>query len=427
MKTFRSYDQDQMLLMPPSVSDWVSDDHVARMISEIVDHQLDVSLVMASYDELRGYPPYDPRMLLKVLLLGYCCGIFSSRKLAEACRTHTPFMFLAALQHPDFRTIAAFRKRHLEIMDDLFDQVLSLCDVAGLVKLGHVSVDGSKFKANASKSKAMSYGRIAKEMLEQAEAIDAAEDELYGDTTPYEMPEHLRDPKERRRRLDEAKTELERRAREKNKDAKRESTRSKPPKDTDQYNFTDPESRIMKDGATGGFVQAYNVQNAVDDTEHHIIVATDVSNQAADNPQLLGVTDQIERRLGRKPKKLSADAGYNAEDNLDGLAEREIDAYIAIGGRESDLVGDAPRGPIPKHYTTRERMARKLKTKQGKAVYKRRKHVAEPVFGETKHARGFRQFHLRGEDNVRGENKLVALTHNLRRLHASGRYRPSPA
>ncbi len=166
MKTFRSYDQDQLLLMPPSVSAWIDDDHVSRMISEIVDYQLDMSLVMASYDELRGYPPYDPRMLLKVLLLGYCCGVFSSRKLQEACRTHTPFMFLAALQRPDFRTIAAFRKRHIGVMDDLFDQVLLLCDVAGLVKLGHVSVDGSKFKANASKSKAMSYGRIAKELLD---------------------------------------------------------------------------------------------------------------------------------------------------------------------------------------------------------------------------------------------------------------------
>ncbi len=383
MKTFRSYDQDQMLLMPPSVSDWVDDDHVSRMISEIVDYQLGMSLVMASYDELRGYPPYDPRMLLKVLLLGYCCGVFSSRKLQEACRTHTPFMFLAALQRPDFRTIAAFRKRHISIIDDLFDQVLSLCDVAGLVKLGHVSVDGSKFKANASKSKAMSYGRIAKGLLDQAETIDAAEDELYGDTTPYELPEHLRDPQARRQRLTEAKAELERRARNKNKTSKRASTRDKPPKDTDQINFTDPESRIMKDGASGGFVQGYNVQNAVDDTKHYIIVATIVSNQAADNPQLLDITDQIEQRLGRKPEKLSADAGYNAESNLDGLIERGIDAYIAIGGRQSDLVGDAPRGPIPKHYTTRERIARKLKTKPAKAVYKRRKHVVEPVFGES--------------------------------------------
>jgi hypothetical protein len=248
---------------------------------------------------------------------------------------------------------------------------------------------------------------------------------LYGDTTPHELPPHLRDPAERRRRLEEASAELERRAREKNKDAKRESTRNKPPKDTDQYNFTDPESRIMKDGATGGFVQAYNVQNAVDDTEHHIIVATDVSNQASDNPQLLDVTDQIEQRLGRRPKKLSADAGYNAESNITGLAERGIEAYIAIGERETDLNGGPPRGRIPKDATPRQRMQRKLKTKAGKAVYKRRKHVVEPVFGETKHARGFRQFHLRGETSVRGENKLVALTHNLRRLHASGRYQPA--
>ncbi len=196
--------------------------------------------------------------------------------------------------------------------------------------------------ANASKSKAMSYGRIAKELLDQAETVDALEDELYGDTTPYELPEQLRDLKARRQRLIEAKAELERRARNKNKTSKRASTRDKPPKDTDQINFTDPESRIMKDGASGGFVQGYNVQNAVDDTEHHIIVATIVSDQASDNPQLLDICDQIEQRLGRKPEKLSADAGYNTESNLDGLIERGIDAYIAIGGRQSDLVGDAP-------------------------------------------------------------------------------------
>src|SRR3990167_188777 len=233
MKTFREYDQGQMLLMPPSVADWVGDDHVARMISEIVDHQIDMAPILAAYSGPRGYPPYDPRMLLKVLLLGYCCGIYSSRNLAEACKTHVAFMFLAARQQPDFRTIAAFRKRHLDVMDDLFDQVLSLCDIAGLIKLGHVSVDGSKFKANASKSKAMSYGRIAKELLEKAEAVDAAEDELYGDTTPHELPPHLRNPKERRKRLEDAKVELERRAREKNKTAKREKTRNKPPKDKD--------------------------------------------------------------------------------------------------------------------------------------------------------------------------------------------------
>ena len=178
MKTFRAYDQDQILLLPPSVAEWVPESHPARLVSELVDKDIDMTPILASYDSLKGYPPYDPWMLLKVLLYGYCHGVFSSRKLAQACQESMPFMFLAAGQRPDFRTINKFRLRHRGLMSDLFSQVLGICDRSGLVELGHVSVDGSKMRANASKSKAMSYGRIARELLEKAEAIDAAEDEL---------------------------------------------------------------------------------------------------------------------------------------------------------------------------------------------------------------------------------------------------------
>ncbi len=416
-KTFRAYDQDQMLLMPPSVADWVPEGHPARMVSDLVDHELDMSSVLASYASTRGYPPYDPRLLVKVLLYGYTKGVMSSRRLADACVDSVAFKFLAACQEPDFRTIAAFRKRHLHAVDDLFDQVLDICTRAGLVKLGHVSLDGTKIKANASMKKAMSYKRLSRALLEEAERIDAEEDELYGDSTPYELPEHLRTTKGRLEAIRKAKEELERRA------SERASHRKV--RDKDQYNFTDPDSRVMQDAPSRGWVQGYNAQIAVDDTPHKIIVATDVSSQASDNPQLKPMVRQIRERIGFVPK-LTADAGYNAESNLEWLIEEGIDAYIATSKREEDFDEPAPRGRPPAGLTAKERMTRKLRTKKGKALYKRRKHTPEPVFGHTKHSRGVRQFLTRGVENVRREWTLICIGHNLGRLAASG-YRPGPA
>lgn len=416
-KTFRAYDQDQMLLMPPSVADWVPDGHPARMVSELVDRELDLSRVLASYEGLRGYPPYDPRLLLKVLLYGYAKGVMSSRRLADACLENVAFMFLAAGQQPDFRTIAAFRKRHLDAVDDLFDQVLMVCGEAGLLKLGHVSLDGTKIKANASMKRAMSYKRLSRALLEEAERIDAEEDELYGDSTPYEMPKHLHTQAGRLEAIRKAKKELERRA------AERVSHRKV--RDKDQYNFVDPDSRVMPDAPSRGWVQGYNAQIAVDDTPHKIIVAADVSSQGSDNPQLKPMVEQIRQRIGPVPK-LTADAGYNAEANLQWLIDEKIDAYVATSKRDDDFDEPAPRGRPPAGLTAKERMERKLKTKKGKALYKRRKHTPEPVFGHIKHGRGMRQFLTRGLDNVQREWKLVCIGHNLGRLAASG-YRPAPA
>lgn len=374
MKTFRAYDQDQVLLMPPSLVDWVDEDHPARLVSDLVDRELDLSPILASYSSLRGQPPYDPRMLLKLLLHGYTQGLMSSRKLQTACSVRVDFMYLAAGQRPDFRTISDFRKRHLDAIDHLFDEVLRVCTQAGLVKLNHVAVDGTKMKANASMKRAMSYGRISRQLLEEAERIDAEEDALYGDSCGTKLPPHLADPKQRREALRRAKRALEDRA----------SERVSDPhvRDKDQYNFVDPDSRVMQDAPSRGWMQAYNSQAAVDDSPHKIVVAADVSSQQSDNPQLESMVEQIGQRLGRMPK-LSADPGL----------------------------------------TARERMQRKLRTKKGRALYKRRKHTVEPVFGHIKHGRGTRQYLLRGIDNVTAEWKLICLTHNIGRLAAAG-YRP---
>ena len=324
-------------------------------------------------------------------------------------------MYLAAGQRPDFRTIWDFRRRHAGAIDHLFDEVLRVCCEAGIVKLGHVSVDGTRMKANASMGRAMSYGGIGRKLREEAERLDAEEDELYGDSQGNELPPHLRDPKERVERLKRAKRALEDRA------AKRVSGRKV--RDKDQYNFTDPDSRVMKDGPSRGWMQAYNAQVVVDDSPHKVIVATDVFDQASDQPQLKPMVEQVRRRIGFVPK-LSADAGFNAEGNLDWLREEKIDAYIAMGKRGSEPDEPAPRGRIPDGLTSRELMTRKLKTKQGKAIYKRRKHTVEPVFGMIKQGRGMRQFLTRGLENVQIEWKLAAIGHNLNRLAASG-YRPA--
>jgi transposase len=416
-KTFRAYDQDQMLLMPPSVADWVPDGHPARVVSDLVDEALDLSRILGSYEGLRGYPPYDPRLLLKVLLFGYTKGVASSRRLADACIDSVAFKFLAAGQEPDFRTIAAFRQRHRGAVDDLFQQVLEICSGAGLVKLGHVSLDGTKIKANASMKRAMSYGRITKALLDEAERVDAEEDELYGDSTPYELPEHMHTKAGRLEAIRKAQKELERRA------AERVSHRKV--RDKDQYNFTDPDSRVMADAPSRGWVQGYNAQIGVDDSPHKIIVAADVSSQASDNPQLKSMVRQIRDRTGGF-KKFSADAGYNAEANLDWLREEKIDAYVATSKRDEDFDEPAPRGRPPAGLTSKELMTRKLRTKKGKALYKRRKFTPEPVFGHIKHGRGMRQFLTRGLDNVQAEWKLICIGHNIGRLIASG-YRVGPA
>ncbi|HEV2005128.1 MAG TPA: IS1182 family transposase [Candidatus Limnocylindrales bacterium] len=422
-KTFRPYDQDTLLLMPPSVRDWVPADSLAAFINDVVN-ELDLAPFLAAHDEPRGMPPYHPALMLKVLLYGYATGVRSSRKLEARLASDVGFMYLAGQSRPDHKTISSFRRRHLGAFGALFLQVLVLCQEAGLVKLGRVALDGTKVKANASKHKAMSYGRLAEReaqleaevqaILDEAEAVDAAEDELYGDARGDELPPELRTREGRLARIREAKAALEQEARQ------RTGNPAAVPESKAQRNFTDPESQIMR-SRTDGWVQAYNAQAAVDETAQVIVAAT-VSQDPTDPRHLPAMVDAISENTGRSPKRLLADAGYCSDDNLAALAERSIDAYIAVRrDRHSTPAPAPPRGRTPAGLSARERMGRKLRTKQGRAHYARRKTIVEPVFGQIKEARGFRRFSLRGLEQVQAEWQLVALIHNLGKLFTSGR------
>ena len=424
-KTFRPYEPDQLLLLPPSLQDWVPQGHLARLVSDVVD-TLDLSAIEDSYDEERGYPPYNPTMMVKLLVYGYCTGVYSSRRVAGKLQDSVAFRFLAAGNEPDFRTISDFRKRHGAALSGLFDQVLQMCREAGLVKLGRVAIDGTKIKANASKHKAMSYGRmkqkesetrrLVKEWLRRAEQADAEEDRLYGhDRRGDELPPELATRESRLKKIREAKAALEAEARRKAEAEGKEPKQAKP-LDKAQYNFTDPESRIQK--TSDGFVQGYNAQVAVDE-EFQIIVSQDVTPTAADVNQLLPTVERIEDELGSKPEQVLADAGYWSEENVRALAAQGIEPFIATEKMKHGPPQLAPRGRTPQGLTLRERMARKLRTKRGRRIYARRKEIAEPVFGQIKQARGFRQFLRRGVHNVRQEWALVCLAHNLRKLHTA--------
>ncbi|GMA51428.1 IS5/IS1182 family transposase [Alicyclobacillus contaminans] len=461
-KKYRGHNHDQLLLLPPDLNDWLPENHLARFISDVVD-RLDTYAITEPYErELRGYPPYHPVMLLKVLIYAYCSGIFSSRKIAAACVDVVAFRWLSANQCPDFRTISDFRKRHLHVFKELFLQVLQIAQSAGMVKMGHVALDGTKIRANASKHKAMSYGRMKQEeqrlrqeiaeMVREAERTDRREDKLYGDARGDELPEELARRQSRLAKIQEAMAALEAEERAK---AEAEQAQSEDPDDKDdderdegegpsgggqchgrkgrsavkavpkdkaQRNFTDPESRIMP--SKDGFVQAYNVQSVVDE-KCQIIVATEVTNSPNDAGVLRTLVEMAEQNTGRVPKKLSADAGYYAQDDVVWLEERGVDPYIATGRQKHGEVPVCPRGRIPKSYTPKQRMARKLMTKRGRAIYAKRKVIVEPVYGHIKACMGFVRFSLRGLAKVRGEWSLVAMCHNLLKIFRYGRSKPA--
>ena len=444
---FRPYQLDQQHLLPVSPREWLPEGHLALFLVEVVG-QLDLGPILRSYKGGRGPRGYHPQMLLTVGLYGYCAGVFSSRKLAAHCETDVAFRVLSGGAFPDFRTLADFRKRHLGAMQHLFVEVLRVCREAGLVKLGHVSLDGSKYQANASRHKAMSYGRIGeveprleaevKALLAQATRTDAAEDEEFGrDRRGDELPEELRRREGRLEKIRAAKARLDERARTRTRE-RLTATGASPeevaaaenaavPGPKEQSNFTDPDSRIMK--TRGGWMQSYNAQVAVEEASG-VIVAEEVSAQAADSPHLVPVLDRLAANLAaigvpaaeRTPAAASADAGYCSEANLAALDARGIDAYVASGRERHHGGGVDPRGRP--RTPLRAAMREKLRTADGHAVYARRKCITEPVHGQIKQARGFRQFLLRGLPNVRAEFTLVALTHNLLKLW---RAQPAPA
>lgn len=417
--------------MPPSLREWLPEGHLAYYVSDIVD-QLDLSAIHAVYDkELRGQPPYDPRMMTKVLVYGYCVGVCSWRRIQKRLQEDIGFKVLAAGNEPDFRTISDFRKIHLEALEGLFEQVLELALESGAVKVGRVSLDGTKVKANASKHKAMSYGRMkekqklireeVKRILAEAEAVDEEEDRLHGNKRGDELPEEWQRRETRLARIKQAKKALEQRAKQKA-EAEGKSEEAAKPADKDQYNFTDPESRIMKSG--DGFVQAYTAQAAVEPAMG-LIVGQLVTQAANDKEQWKPMVEAIEAQSGQRPAAVLADSGYCSEENLRYLEsaeqpEKKIEGYIATGKQKhGEYRQPCKRGPLPKGATRVDRMMRKLQTKAGRAVYAARKCVVEPVFGQIKQGRGFRQFLLRGIRKVKGEWALVCMTHNVLRLYAA--------
>lgn len=393
--------------------------------------QLDISAIQNEYEkELRGYPPYHPRMMLKILVYGYCVGVRSSRKIARRVEEDVAFRFLAGGNMPRFRSIAEFRQRHLRAFRSVFLQVLLMCKESGLVKMGHVSLDGTKVKANASKHKAMSYGRMEseekrltkeiEEMLREAAKIDEIEDRRLGrDKRGDELPEELAHRETRLQRIKAAKEALERRAQaeaeaENEAGGVDESPKSVEPKPTAQINFTDADSRIMVDKKT--FVQAYNAQAAVD-SKSQVIVANDVTNQSNDKQQVKPMVSAIRANLDVVPDHLSADTGYFSKNNVEWLIKEKIAPYIPPKKQKHNQPRVSPRGPITPDMTVAQLMERKLRTKRGQEFYKKRKTIVEPVFGQIKEAMGFRQFLLRGLAKVKAEWDLVCLCHNLKKLH----------
>jgi transposase len=402
-KTFRSWDVDQSWLLPPSVHEFVPSGHMAHFVRDTVREGLDLSAILGSYEEDRGYPPYHPGMMVALLLYAYSRGVYSSRRIAQACEERVDFMAVAGLNKPDFRTISAFRQRHLAALSELFGQVLKLCLAAGLVKLGHVAVDGTKLKANASRHKAMSYGRmkqvepkLAAEVaawLKAAEAQDTAEDAEHGaDLRGDETPDWMADKARRLERIREAKAQLEAEAEADPSDLdpdgpgpssgmqergnRKQSGDAVP--DKAQRNFT---SRIQP--SQGGFIAGYNGQIAVDET-HQIIVA---QRLAADYGALVPLVDQAKANLGRKLKEVSGDTGFATEANLKAMAERKIKAYLPPGRSKHGT--DHATGE--KRFKTKPLMAAMAATlKRGgrRSLYRLRKQTVEPVFGQIKQARG---------------------------------------
>ena len=432
-KTFRPYEPDQIFLMPTSMRDWLPADHLAYFISDVVE-QLDLSAIMARYrGEERGYPPYHPEMMVKALLYAYCVGVPSSRKIAKRLEEDIAFRVLAANNTPDFRTISDFRKDHLKALSSLFLQVLKLCQKVGLVKLGHISLDGTKIKANASRHKAMSYKRMkeeearleaeVKELLQKAVVVDEEEDRRYGkDKRGDELPKELAFRESRLRKIREAREALEAEARQEAEQARAEGKQAAAvPTDKAQRNFTDPDSHIMP--APGGkhFEQAYNAQAAVD-SAHQVIVAAEITDEPTDRKQAKPMIERVRNNTGKLPRQMSADAGYFSSEAVQTLTSDGIDVYMPPDKtKHRSSLPPAPRGRIPKSLCMADRMRRKLRTKKGRRCYGLRKELSEPVFGQIKQARGFRQFLLRGKEKVSGEWQLICTGHNVLKLFGAWR------
>jgi transposase len=447
-KTFRAYDMNQQLLLPPDLRQWLQDDHLALYVSDVIE-ALDLSAIMKKYEEgdSRGRPPYHPALMVKLLIYGYCTGRMSSRKLEQATYDDIAFRVLTCDQHPDHDSIADFRRRHMSELGELFVQVLQLCQRAGLVKLGHVAVDGTKIKANASKRESLRYGRLSEaeqaleaevvRLLTEAQRIDDQEDTIYGaGHRADELPAELRRRESRLAKIRELKAELEQEAEQAAEEERQPKAADEPknyrrrqwsrsesgavvPKDKTQRNLTDPDSRLMMDTNTRNYEQAYNTQIAVD-AEDQIIVTARVVQAPNDQEQLVPTVSDIKENLGQLPATVSADGAYFSSAVITSEALREIDLYVPPNEpRPSGVVPDTPAS-----INVRSHMWHKLKSESGRKIYNRRKTIVEPVFAQIKHVRNFRQFMLRGLSQVEGEWKLICLTHNLLKLFRTAKPLP---
>ena len=475
-KVFRPFDPAQVLLLPPSVDEWLPADHLARFVAEVVDNALDLSAIYADYTEARGYPPYDPRLMVRLLVYGYTIGVRSSRAIERRCGDDVGFRYLAAGQVPDFRSIARFRRRHLGALAGLLLQSLRLAQRMGLVSMGRVALDGTKLRANASKHKAMSYDRVCEKeaavaaevaalreqiegMLTDAETVDQAEDARFGpDGRQADLPGELARREARLAKMREAKAALEAEAAERARAAAEQRERDRQarrthndddgdgddgdggggavdqqgvaeagqraaaaarPKPKAQRNFTDPQSRIMKN-SDGAFIQGYNGQ-AVVDQDNQIIVGADVTDCASDCPSFTPMLDQAEANTGTATREALVDAGYCSQENLNAAEARKAakgtETFMATGRlKHGEHIPPAPRGRIPNNATAKERMARKLRTNRGRAAYARRKTIVEPVFGQMATLQDGKRLLLRGLDGARGEWRLLAACHNFRKI-----------
>jgi len=430
-KTFRPWDVEQRWLLPPSVNELVPDGHLAHFVRDTFRDELDLSEITSEYSEERGFPPFHPVMMTALLMYAYCQGVYSSRRIAKACIERVDFMAVTGRSQPDFRTVAKFRKRHLTSLSQLFEQVLKLCQRAGMVQLGHVALDGTKIKANASKRKAMSYGRMketeprlaaeVQSWFDQAEALDQEDDAKHGaDRSGDELPDWVVSKEQRRQRIQAAMAQLEAEAAEPPDDeptpptsggspSPKEPSKDAKPADKKQLNFTDPQSKIMK--TADGFVQGYNCQAAVDG-EAQIIVACDVVTKPNDNGQLVGMLDKLRRNVGRNPSELSADNGYFSEANLRTLLRRRIRGYVAVKreGNKKTRRRSPARGPLAAD------MRRRIDRGGFRSHYRLRKQIVEPVFGQIKSGRSFDHFSMRGRTSCQNEWAMVCAASNLLKL-----------
>lgn len=446
-RKFRPWQPEASWLFPPSPRDWLPEDHLVYFLLDVTA-QIDITPIVDDYGgENGGQPPFHPRMMLVLLLYSYSVGVFSSRKIMQRCVTDAAFRVIVGEDIPDFRRIAEFRARHLKHLQVLFLEVLMLCREAGLLKVGRLSLDGTKIKANASRHKAMSFDRMGPEaerlqqeidaLLAKADGADSADDDQFGDLTGEEIPEELKRRESRLAKILEAKATLEEAARQKAQDhvdqmeAEGRNHRTNPdeavPDPKAQRNFTDPESKIMLT-SNKGFDQCGNAQAVAN--EQQIIIAADVTDQANDVRQTIPMTKQTIDNLDaagvdENIKAFMADSGYFSEENMAAVdANERIDAaYIATNRQKhNEVIPTSPIGRPPKNLSAKEKMARRNRTKKGRTEYSRRKVIIEPVFGQIKECLGFRKFLLRSLDKMKGEWKLVCVVHNLLKLFRSGAF-----